>query len=210
MDLCKINWELILEYIKVFIWPVLIALLIYIYREEIKLLMSRIAKSKSIKTPFFEADISEATIPENEQGQIDQSFFSLNSIMTQSRNFCIQELAERKKRAKIIFDQASNINVDQLKTLILSDLDELKIAGLISLNSKLQKGQIKITEKDEDYLRFIETSLKHLNSLMRFRAVEVIKNNKFLANYFKNTLKEIDKTEENNAVKMMIRFTLSH
>ena len=97
----------------------------------------------------------------------------------------------------------------QLKTLILSDLDELKISGLISLNSKLQKGQIKITEKNKDYLRFIETSLKHSNSLMRFRAVEVIKNNKILTNYFKNTLKKVEKTEENNAVKMMIRFTLS-
>ena len=43
---------------------------------------------------------------------------------------------------------------------------------------------------------------------MRFRTVEVIKNNGFLLNHFSETLKEVDKVEDNNAVKMLIRFSI--
>lgn len=201
--LCNLNWELVIEAIEVLIWPLIIVILLSVYKSDVKYLITRISKSRYFKTPIFEADLSEV-----DSDIINKSLSSYNTIVHQSNNFFVQNLEERKRRAKVIFNEGQNISNEILENIIASSLDDLKLAGLIVLNSKLQKKQITITKKETNYLDFIESGLNHQSSIIRFRAVETIKNNEYLKKHFKKLLIKIDKNETNNAVKMMIKFAL--
>jgi len=198
------------------IWP-LIFLLIYIRHKDLfYILFERIAtKFDLIKAPGgFEARIGEETaeiVTDIEHQNISEPMkeLRLNSILSQAKGFSQKNLETRKRRANIIFEDAKFISGTHMDELISSKNEDLIIAGLIVLNSKLQSKQIEITKGDVRST-FIKLNLTHPNSLVRFRSAEVIKNNKMLRIEFKPKLSSLKNEEENRAVRQMLDFAIKN
>ncbi len=202
--------ELILEYIKVLLWPSIIFILIIFFREKIIALFDKILQSGEISTPLlsFKDKLRDDMIKLVDESTDSETRSAINSKIKQSyidefriysSYFFTKPLNVRNQAASEIFTLVQNLDIDDIIPFASSPLAGERVGAFIGIKSKLIN--FPNLAQDEKITDAIQNGLGDKLSRVRFRVVQAIASSKDLSNLFKPELKKRLTVENNKVVK---------
>jgi len=225
-QISKISYELaqsqndsfahvVLEYLKILIWPLIVVVLIFIFKSYIYRLFDRIinesdelsssilglnAKFRGRLSTVVESNQSAKELKENIENSVNQS--SIDEFRLLSSYFFTKPLQVRTQTAKAVYKLSQSLTIEEILKFVSSPLPGERVAGFIGIKSHLDIFPSLV--KDEKIINAINFGLDDGYSRVRYRVVEAILTSKNLISIFHTQLEELLIDENNKVVKKLI------
>lgn len=203
--------NLLLEYLKVLIWPFLILYILTKYEKYIHILFKRVAEeSKEISSDIFGLNVKFWKDVSNvsKEAPTESTKESLKRIVSQfpkdkfkllSNNFFGKSIQIRIKTAEEISDLAKDMELKDILQFWQSSLPGERVSAAIGIGTHIKFH--KNTEKDNKVLIALKEGFTDTYSKVRFRIVETIGKSEYLVNNFKVELSTVATHDENHVVR---------
>jgi hypothetical protein len=215
--------NLVLEFLKVLIWPSILLFIAIRYRRPLDRLITRFceeteeitSKSLGITAKFRRAvdNLSEISkkLPDDQQevrAAIDDARQDLiqNQIRELSENFFRLGLSGREKTASLIYNLATEIDLDFVLQLSKSEFPAERVASGVCIKALLNEGHTLIG--DERLTDALRAGIQDAYSRVRYRYVEAIVSRHELISRFQRQLFKIAKSDDNEAVRDLAQTVL--
>lgn len=213
MELAK----LVLEYIQALIWPSLLLILLWRYRNVLDVLTERLKEADEVgawgltwKLRHRLEEIS-ASLPAESRGQLDKQVarLALDELRVVARDLETKPLAERQRAAQAVKQLAPEIPLEVMLGFAESPLFGERVAAVIVLSYLLRADGSKLRQ-DPRLRAVLRNGLQDPNSRVRYRYAELLKGQPQLANEFREMLEEIAAAENNGPVLKLVREALNN
>lgn len=215
--------NLVLEFLKALIWPSILLLIAIRYRRPLDRLITRFceeteeitSKSLGITAKFRSAvdNLSEISrkLPEDQQevrAAIDDTRRDLiqNQIRELSKNFFRLGFSGRGKTANLIYNLATEVDLDFVLQLSKSESPGERVASGVCIKALLTEGDTLI--RDERVTDALRAGIQDVYSRVRYRYVKAIVSQDELISRFQRQLFKIAKSDDNEAVRDLAQTVL--
>ncbi len=209
----KTNSLIIIEYIKVLIWPIIVLVIVFFFRERLLRLIDRIInESEELNssllgiTAKFRREIAEvekfdknSKIKINEiiQRNINDEFKLLSSY------FFTRSLEVRRKTADEVSKLSENMDINSLLGFAISSSPGEKVAGYIGITTHLKL--FPSLSKQQKVIDIIQLGLDDELSRVRYRVIQAISSSDYLTDMFRDKLIELYQKETNEPIKRLLK-----
>lgn len=203
---------IVLEYLKVLVWPLIILILISIFKKQVQRLFDRIINEsdeigssvlglhakfrREVKNLVTDTDTSQE-LKAKIENTLKQN--SIDEFKLLSSYFFTKSFQARKQAAAEIYKLAQNLNIDDLLSLILSPLAGERVGAFVGIKSHIDN--FPNIAKDERISEAIRIGLDDGYSRVRYRVVQAISSSDYLMEMFGIELKSMLEEENNMPVK---------
>jgi hypothetical protein len=212
--------EIILEYIKAFIWPCLILFIAIRYRKSFDRLIERLCEeteeisssSLGITAKFSKVadDISKISkeLPADQQ-QAKEALIDTrkeilqNQLRELSKDFLALGIRGRQRTARNVYDLATEVDLDFILSLSASESPGERVASGICLEAHLNINDTLLS--NDKISQAIRKGLKDAYSRVRYRYVHAITSRDELISRYQNELRKISLKDSNDAVRELAR-----
>jgi len=208
--------EIILEYIKAFIWPCLILFIALRYRNSFDRLVERFCEeteeissstlgitAKFSKVADDISKISKELPPDQQQAKaalIDTRKEILqNQILELSKDFMVLGIHGRQRTARTVYDLATEVDLYFILGLAASESPGERVASGICLEVRLNIDDTLLS--NDKVSQALRKGLKDAYSRVRYRYVHAVISRDELISRYQNELRKISITDSNNAVR---------
>lgn len=206
--------RLILDYIKVLIWPTVLACIIIRYRHYLDRLLRRLGEADEYTfessgvtaTAKFRRDMQSMSqqVPDDQAAtkqMLTDKVKELTRIQFQELCdiFHSRSLADRKRAAVAIEALSRELSVDDILGFSRSHRMGERVGAAISLRVHLQDDPS--LKDDKGIMSAISDGLNDSHSRVRYRYIEVLQTNIELVNMFREHLDDIAGTDSNPEVR---------
>jgi len=208
--------EIILEYIKAFIWPCLILFIALRYRNSFDRLVERFCEeteeissstlgitAKFSKVADDISKISKELPPDQQQAKaalIDTRKEILqNQILELSKDFMVLGIHGRQRTARTVYDLATEVDLYFILGLAASESPGEREASGICLEVRLNIDDTLLS--NDKVSQALRKGLKDAYSRVRYRYVHAVISRDELISRYQNELRKISITDSNNAVR---------
>jgi len=198
--------RLILDYLQVLIWPALLLVLLWKYRDTLDVLADRLKEADEVgawgltwKVRHQLAELS-ASLPAEARNQLNKQVagIALDELRVLARDLETKPLAERRRAAQAVKQLAPEIPLEIVPDLTESPFSGERAAAAIVLSYHLRADQS--AYKHPKLRGMLKRGLQDPDSRVRYRYAELLQRHPSLAGEFKGMLEEITKSERNRAV----------
>lgn len=213
---CVIDWNLILEYVKVFIWPIILVGILIIYRRPLDKLINRIANELTSFTVLgTNVKLSVKDIQEISNNSKDKNDFA-EKIIEYIRELTSDELdrlavvfndSNQTYRAKLenqIYLTTKDYPFEDIKLRLPSNTFADKLIALIGIRAHFE-NEMKTKDHDEAVEKYLIKSLSDESSLIRYRAAKAIYLSDYLCKKYIDKIEAQGQNEENKAVMRLLK-----
>ncbi len=208
--------EIILEYIKAFIWPCLILFIALRYRKSFDRLVERFCEeteeissstlgitAKFSKVADDISKISKELPPDQQKAKaalIDTRKEILqNQMLELSKDFMVLGIHGRQRTARTVYDLATEVDLHFILGLAASESPGERVASGICLEVRLNIDDTLLS--NDKVSQALRKGLKDAYSRVRYRYVHAVISRDELISRYQNELRKISITDSNNAVR---------
>lgn len=208
--------EIILEYIKAFIWPCLILFIALRYRKNFDRLVERFCEeteeissstlgitAKFSKVADDISKISKELPPDQQKAKaalIDTRKEILqNQMLELSKDFMVLGIHGRQRTARTVYDLATEVDLHFILGLAASESPGERVASGICLEVRLNIDDTLLS--NDKVSQALRKGLKDAYSRVRYRYVHAVISRDELISRYQNELRKISITDSNNAVR---------
>ncbi len=218
--MCKIDWLIILDYVKVLIWPLLIIIIIIINKRVLGDFLERIVyKSNKLGLGplsigfdnkeleiIIEKSKDKSEIRKNVKEYVNYQTFT--QAVGLAEVFKISKRQERDRITNEISDLIRNIDIEYIYDQSELEKFEYKLVLLIAILRRIEVDKSsEIVEKNKNK-NFIAKSLKDESSFIRFKASRIYYLSEKLSIEYMENIKSALKNEKNLAVQRMLKLII--
>jgi hypothetical protein len=204
---------LVLEYIKVLIWPLVALILVWRYKQQLDLFVKRLTEeteeiSSSLLglTAKFRKEVTKVSAGLSGDNQsmkedLDKAVreFAKAQFRLLGSTFFNQPLSVRRQVAKEVAELSKELSLEDLLEFAQSALPGERVGAGIGLRKRLMvSGEL---AQDERVSEALARGLLDSNSRVRYRFVDAISENRKLVLRFRDELRELAAHDNNKAVR---------
>lgn len=226
--MCKIDWEILHQYVATLIWPIFIAIILLIFWKQLSTLVDRITrKSERIQIPglieinFLENTKNVAQIKEKIEKSGEKLSENLRQLISSTvitqvegikkfgEDYPYSNFDQRQILENRIKEYSIGLDIEDIEPLFDSKDTGHRIAAAISLEFILYKKSIEPFENDK-VKEFLSQSIEDSNPFLRYEALQIILPNKNAKHQLKEKLSLMKATDKNNAIKYILKLYLEN
>lgn len=213
---CIIDWNLILEYVRVLIWPLILVGILIIYRRPFGKLINRIANELisfnvlGTSVTLSVKDVQEISNISKDKNDLAEKLIEYIRELTSDeldRLATVFNDSNQTTRAKIenqIYLTTKDYPFEDIKLRIPSDTFTDKLIALIGIRAHFETDMI-TKDHDETVEKYLIKSLSDESSLIRYRAAKAIYLSDYLCKKYIDKIEEQGQNEGNKAVMRLLK-----
>ncbi len=215
--MCKIDWIIILEYLKVIIWPLLIIIIIVFNKKVLGDFLERIVYKSNqlglgpVSVEFDKKELEVIIEKSKDKDDITKNvneyvnYHAFNKAVGLAEEFRISKRQDRDRITNEISELIRSIDVEYIYSHSQLENFEYQLVLLIAILREIEVKKVFDIIEKKNIKDFIGKSLKDESSFIRFKASRIFYLSEELSVEFMESIKSALKNEKNLAVQRILK-----